>query len=167
MLDGAPRRCSAAAPAPRHVCATRKPRRCVHRIGRVLLNPKPEPNPAGIAFTRYAGDAPPLSSPPAAPRRHQRRPLRPDSRWSSRSNPTAQIPSSPSQTSHIPVNSVLFANKPLDFIKINPPSYAVEKYLQTSPLSFVLDPDLLGNRTRRPGSVVLLSNPRELGLILF
>ena len=61
----------------------------------------------------------------------------------------------------------LFANKPLGFIKINPPSYAVEEYLQKSPFIYVLDPDLLGNRTRHPRSVVLLSNPRELGLILF
>ena len=38
---------------------------------------------------------------------------------------------------------------------------------KTALLFYVLDPDLLGNRTRRPGSVVLLSNPRELGLIMF
>ena len=65
------------------------------------------------------------------------------------------------------MNHGIFAKEPLSLFKINPRSGVVQKYLQKSPFIYVLDPDLLGNRTRRLGSVVLLSNPRELGLILF
>ena len=80
---------------------------------------------------------------------------------------TVQIRSDPSQPHPIPVNQGSFALKPLYFPKINPRSGVVQKYLQKSPFIYILDPDLLGNRTRHPGIIVLLSNPRELGLILF
>ena len=76
----------------------------------------------------------------AALRRRQRRPLSPNPRWPSDLDRVAQIQSKQSQTRCLPVNQARFAHKPLCFIKINPPSTAVEKYLRKSPLFYVFAP---------------------------
>ena len=44
---------------------------------------------------------------------------------------------------------------------------SIEKYFQIHPFFYVLDPEFLSNRTRRPPLVVLRANPYSKGLIMF
>ena len=67
----------------------------------------------------------------------------------------------------IPFQPGPFAKESLQFFEINPQSMSVEKYFQIHPFFYVLDPEFLSNRTRRPPLVVLRANPCIYGLFTF
>ena len=129
----------------RALCSARaSPRLCPRslcRIASLLPDPAPSRTEPGRPFTAKSGH------PAAVGRRPPRRRLSsaaaaaPNRSQPSDLNRTVQIRLDPSQLVRKTVNRVLFANKPLCFIKINPPSYAVEKYLQNSPCFYDLTPE--------------------------
>jgi len=58
------------------------------------------------------------------------------------------------------VSTGLFAKKPLSLFVFNPRSMRVQKKLLLGPVFNTLDPELPGNRTRRPAPVFLHVSPR-------